>query len=429
MAPRQSRVPLTADPRSAPSGPENRLPLLDGLLLVGLCTLLAVAPGYLFITAILAAVLVARSWRGLLPLHGSVVLAASLATLAVVSATYVGRDAYANQAVAAFCAFAAVRACASDSLQRARSVLLSVACSALIASVLFITLARRVAWVGTELVEVTYEGVRLGFPVVAMASVNHLSYSVALGLACGLAWLLTAPRRPPARAMVALALGAVVCVWAILLTETRGSLISIAAAVTLGLAVKKGRAALQTMVLVLVVSAYFVTISGSLLLVASSSGVESLFSRDTGTLSGRSDIWSEAYRLALEGPVFGYGLGADPLLAQGYGAHNAFLAAWLAFGLAGSAVYLAWIVACYDYGRPPGNPKAVAGAVAASAVLGGALPMFLTGAFEWAAILWATMAACSALASMGRSPVGAVEAGAAAPRRLTPSVDRGGARP
>lgn len=368
--------------------------------LTALFVLCAVAPAWPSATLLPLAVLALYRIRRPNPLGLPVVLGAALALAGAASALFNGQVGVAVQLVVSLSVFVVVKVSAQSSSEELSAALISLFVAGAIASVLFIVLSEPVLRDVDIVVLAENDSVRLGFPVIWMASVNHVSYAIALGLASWVAWLRTRPKRRLGLWWVPVLCVPILGLWAIVLTGTRASLVAVALVALAALLDRLGgvirAVGLTGLVLVLLAS-----LTGILGTLAVASNVESLFSRTSGDLSGRLFIWDAARGAAQQSPLVGFGLGGDELSAQGAGAHNTFLALWLGMGILGVLGYAAWVLACVGVRRGDGHRSAVA--LVPVVLMIALLPIWAVGVFEWAAVAWGAMGIAAAASTLANS--------------------------
>jgi O-antigen ligase len=148
---------------------------------------------------------------------------------------------------------------------------------------------------------------------------------------------------------------------ALFLTNSRSSIVGFIVAMLLTEVVIGSFGVLGTMVLALLSATFGVAMAYPGLLDSIMSGLASAFSRsgsvsELTTLTGRQDIWAACWKLFLDQPIWGYGLGSvRVVLPLAYSdvwgntmstAHNMLLESLLSVGVAGTIPLLALIFVC-----------------------------------------------------------------------------------
>lgn len=112
-------------------------------------------------------------------------------------------------------------------------------------------------------------------------------------------------------------------------------------------------------------------------------------------LSGRDELWESALTLINDKPIVGYGAGAYlEVMPTGTAPHNIALSLWLGIGLIGLIGYAAFVLSCVTDGlfnREVGRVAVTSGSV----LIGGLLPIWATGSWEWAPFSFVLLAIVS----------------------------------
>lgn len=162
---------------------------------------------------------------------------------------------------------------------------------------------------------------------------------------------------PGSIARLSLRLTAALCLFALLLTLSRGGLVALVAALFLAPFLARHRLRAASAVAAFLIAAVILVAS-----LAPDDAVDRFTARDGG--SGRTDIWKVAIRMIDDSPIIGIGGGnfissasdyvlfpgalheKKTLISEGSVAHNIYLEIWAEVGLVGLLLFLTVLIGC-----------------------------------------------------------------------------------
>lgn len=229
---------------------------------------------------------------------------------------------------------------------------------------------------------------------------NYLGYAFAGGLAVNVLLLCYSSRKRPLWRAVSIA----ACLTGIVLTDTRGAMVSVVVLVVWLLLVKVLRTPplrLLVWCTVVVAFAIFVGLASELFVVLDSGA------RATGDLSGRLTLWPLVRDLWLSSPLIGWGLLAT-VATPGLEiqAHNVFLETAASLGVVGLVLLVLQLVLILSPGRKRTLDRR--GALCIGAFIAVSAPIYLSGVWDSALAAWILLAMFSVAAQLSaRQPADA----------------------
>lgn len=368
-----------------------------GALLVALFILCSVSPGNITLATILIAANLILSVRSPIIVGASVASAAILVTYALLTAFW-SFDPFASVSAAKLIIVSLgvfmVLALGVRSKEDLRNALAALWIATAATSIIFALFASRTIPTSTWAAWADPINFRFNLPG---ASGNYVAYCIAIGFAALIAWVRMTEHMGLLRWTLALAASAV-SLYAVWVAGTRGVLVSflfvgLLAATPLDWAAKLRRALSWTL---LVLAA--LTITGLLQGFLVWSNLESLFSRETGNLSNRVEIWDASVSMIAGRPALGYGIGGyekelgNYLWDIGVDSHNVVLAIVLGTGIIGLLLYALFVYFCIT--SRSGSMGAESSFLVV-VMIAASIPIWMTGVWEWSPLNWAALGLAS----------------------------------
>jgi O-antigen ligase len=246
-------------------------------------------------------------------------------------------------------------------------------------------------------------------PEINGLNINLAAYALVTAIAAVIAVM--AIFRPPIAARLGLLAVIGVLGYAVKVTDTRAAVGALALGVVY-LAVRRVTTGAGFLAIAIAVPVILAVVALNLVDTAHAGWLESPFDRQTGDLSGRTDVWPYARLDWLHSPIAGLGPRVFPTAnPMQIGAHNLILTLGVDIGTVGVLLYAAVLAAALATYRHAGRIRHL-GAL----LLLAWLPIWLTGHWELSPAAWLALAVWSHLPAMA-DPIGLEPQEGAGPRR------------